>query len=149
MGLMIHSLSLLCFAVPPKWVTEPRDHVQAIQGQDVILPCLAEGFPPPTTVWTKGTGERALSLFRTKWCQFFHFSIHPGLGGSITLTSNQFLNGSLLITTASKRSEGIYTCVVDNGIKAPLRKSVNLSVNGESVKVKVVGEMEGRRKVSP
>ena len=42
--------------VPPKWIQEPRD-VQAIVGQDVTLPCTVQGFPEPSTVWTRTNGK--------------------------------------------------------------------------------------------
>jgi len=44
------------FLVPPKWIQEPRD-IQAIVGQDITLPCSVEGFPKPSTVWTRTNGK--------------------------------------------------------------------------------------------
>ena len=43
--------------VPPKWIQEPRD-IQAVVGQDITLPCLVEGFPKPSTVWTRTNGKK-------------------------------------------------------------------------------------------
>ena len=45
------------FIVPPKWIQEPRD-IQAVVGQDITLPCLVEGFPKPSTVWTRTNGKK-------------------------------------------------------------------------------------------
>ncbi len=42
--------------VPPKWVHEPHD-VQGLVGQDIVLPCLVEGYPDPVTVWTRANGK--------------------------------------------------------------------------------------------
>lgn len=56
-----------------------------------------------------------------------------GLGApydTISLSDNQFSNGSLLIPSASKRAEGQYTCSAENGVRSTLTKTVNLTVNG-------------------
>ena len=50
------------FTVPPKWIQEPRD-VQAIVGQDVTLPCSVEGFPKPSTVWTRTNGKTPIPYY--------------------------------------------------------------------------------------
>jgi hypothetical protein len=50
-------------AVPPKWIKEPQD-VHGVVGQDIVLACDVEGFPRPTTLWTRANGllfERSLS----------------------------------------------------------------------------------------
>lgn len=103
----------LTVKVPPKWTREPQD-VRAVEGQDVLLPCLVEGFPAPSTLWTKesgGFGQPALSL-----------------------SSSQFKNGSLLLSDVSKQSEGQYTCTAENGVRASLSKTVNVTVNGERIR---------------
>ena len=41
--------------VPPKWIREPQD-VDAVLGRDVVLSCVAEGYPRPTTLWTRANG---------------------------------------------------------------------------------------------
>eukprot|EP00093_Oithona_nana_P013637 13637.XXX_410448_413469_1 [CDS] Oithona nana genome sequencing. len=38
--------------VPPKWIREPQD-IDAVLGRDVVLSCVAEGYPRPTTLWTR------------------------------------------------------------------------------------------------
>ncbi len=63
--------------VPPKWVQEPED-VMAVEGQDVLIPCLVEGFPRPEISWTRDDA--------------FHHQPLDSLG---------FPNGSLLLTTVS------------------------------------------------
>ena len=56
--------------VPPKWIQEPRD-VQAIVGQDVTLPCTVQGFPKPSTVWTRTNGE-----YMTKQLNYIAFGMY-------------------------------------------------------------------------
>jgi hypothetical protein len=55
--LIYHSVYYL---VPPKWIQEPRD-VQAIVGQDITLPCSVDGFPKPSTVWTRTNGKKFIT----------------------------------------------------------------------------------------
>ena len=56
----------LNFLVPPKWIHEPQD-VQGVVGQDIILPCLVEGYPDPITVWTRANGKQFLSVSEIKF----------------------------------------------------------------------------------
>ena len=104
------------FSVPPKWLEEPQD-VEAVEGQDVTLPCAVEGFPEPTSAWTKDTGFGVSTSY----------TVQP-----LGLEDNQFPNGSLLIPGATKRSEGIYTCTAKNGVRNSISKSINVTVNGKS-----------------
>ena len=62
--------------VPPKWIQEPRD-VQAIVGHDITLPCLVEGFPEPSTVWTRTNGKQEIFIICKTvriWYLMFHES---------------------------------------------------------------------------
>ena len=45
--------------------------------------------------------------------------------------NRQFPNGSLLLTLATKAMEGAYTCTATNGVKYDIRKTINVTVNGE------------------
>ncbi len=47
------------------------------------------------------------------------------------ISFNQFPNGSLLISSLDKSSEGTYTCTAQNGIRNAISKSVNVTVNGK------------------
>jgi hypothetical protein len=64
----------------------------------------------------------------------FHLSDYGNLNYQILpsgISFNQFSNGSLLIASADKSSEGTYTCTAQNGIRTAIAKSVNVTVNGE------------------
>ena len=101
--------------MPPKWLHEP-ENVEAVEGQDILLPCQVEGFPKPVVVWTRDASGFTKS----------------GDQEVLTLSESQFVNGSLLIADASKGNEGRYTCTADNGVRdAKVHKTVNVTVNGE------------------
>ena len=106
------------FAVPPKFLQEPQD-VVAVEGQDILVPCVVEGFPDPVIKWrreeTDGDAGSA-----------------PGdtyLAGMAV--NQQFPNGSLLLTLATESMEGRYTCTATNGVKYDISKTINITVNGE------------------
>ena len=46
------------------------------------------------------------------------------------LSYNQFPNGTLLISSVDKTSEGAYTCTAQNGIRSAISKTINVTVNG-------------------
>jgi len=87
--------------------------VEGVQGQDLLLPCLVEGFPQPLVLWTKDTGHG--------------FSSSP----SLSLSSMKFDNGTLFVASAGKEAEGQYTCSADNGVRAAISKTINVTINGE------------------
>ncbi|KAK8779365.1 hypothetical protein V5799_019298 [Amblyomma americanum] len=92
---------------PPRWLIEPAD-IHVTYGQAVTIPCKAEGFPPPTTTWIKN-------------------------GKPSTKLSAETVN----IASVSKTDEGSYTCRLENGIGAPLEKTVQLLVKRTTAPVSV------------
>lgn len=42
--------------VPPKWIVEPEDQ-SVILGNSVVIPCEADGSPPPTLLWKQAIGR--------------------------------------------------------------------------------------------
>lgn len=47
--------------VPPKWIVEPEDQ-SVILGNSVVIPCQAEGSPPPTLLWKQAIGNNNISM---------------------------------------------------------------------------------------
>lgn len=43
--------------MPPKWIVEPEDQ-SVILGNSVIIPCEANGSPPPTLLWKQAIGTQ-------------------------------------------------------------------------------------------
>ena len=49
------------------------------------------------------------------------------------LSYNQFPNGTLLISSVDKSAQGSYTCTAQNGVRAAITKTINVTVNGKGV----------------
>ena len=106
--------------MPPKFLQEPQD-VVAVEGQDILVPCVVEGFPDPVVKWRREPGQSETSA-----------GSDPGDAFLAGMAVNQqFPNGSLLLTLATKAMEGAYTCTATNGVKYDIRKTINVTVNGE------------------
>ena len=119
--------SLNLFAVPPKFLQEPQD-VVAVEGQDILVPCVVEGFPDPVIKWHHEPGSREVPGKSESGSD-------PGDAFLAGMTMNQqFPNGSLLLTLATKSMEGAYTCTATNGVKYDIRKTINVTVNGKSLR---------------
>ncbi|XP_063245186.1 hemicentin-1-like [Bacillus rossius redtenbacheri] len=79
--------------VLPKIHEDLPNYIQLKEGEDYALPCSAEGIPTPSVTWRKD---------------------------DIDVTSNQFENltvledSTLIITSASPSTTGLYTCVAEN-----------------------------------
>ena len=109
--------------MPPKFLQEPQD-VVTVEGQDILVPCVVEGFPDPVVKWRREPGSRQSESASA--------GSDPGDAFLAGMAVNQqFPNGSLLLTLATKAMEGAYTCTATNGVKYDIRKTINVTVNGE------------------
>ncbi|XP_063888647.1 cell adhesion molecule Dscam2-like [Scylla paramamosain] len=109
------STATLTVSVPPSWVVEPSGGSVALGGS-LALPCLARGFPRPTTTW----------LTQTASGEF----VRVGEGGKVGAGGlEQWSNGTLWVARASRSHEGRYLCEADNGVLPVVSKLVNLTVN--------------------
>ncbi|CAG9760391.1 unnamed protein product [Ceutorhynchus assimilis] len=100
----------LMVKVTPQWIIEPQD-ISALLGNAVLIPCLAKGFPEPTTSWLKGysksTDYRPIS------------GVHRVA---------QLGNGSLWFEAVTSQDEGNYLCRATNGIGSGLGKVIYVAV---------------------
>ncbi|XP_076318853.1 cell adhesion molecule Dscam1-like isoform X4 [Tachypleus tridentatus] len=92
---------------PPTWKDEPSD-TEVRVGESVALRCFAYGSPTPSVVWTKldsssGTSAEDLQMFIDK-------------------------DGIFRIENVQRNDEGSYTCIVQNGIGSPLKKTIEIKV---------------------
>ena len=133
-------------AVPPKWIREPQD-VHAILGRDVVLNCEVEGYPRPTTLWTRANGKLPSQFsFRPTSRYYFNsdsvdfdivclvaidFGVLNYQVLPLGLSYNQFPNGTLLISSVDKSAQGSYTCTAQNGVRSAITKTINVTVNGK------------------
>ena len=114
--------------MPPKFLQEPQD-VVAVEGQDILVPCVVEGFPDPVIKWNHEPSSSSRDHLPGK----SESGSDPGDAFLAGMTMNQqFPNGSLLLTLATKSMEGAYTCTATNGIKYDIRKTINVTVNGKN-----------------
>lgn len=110
-------MTLMRTPVPPRWVMEPQD-VHAPEGMSkLMLHCHADGFPPPSVTWRRGTGTRPGS---------YHDIASHEHAQELRIHSN----GSLVFGRVQEDHEGYYLCEAVNGIGAGLSKVVYLTVNG-------------------
>ncbi|CAN7938942.1 unnamed protein product, partial [Ixodes hexagonus] len=96
--------------VSPRITLSPHNSTTSVGGQ-VMLNCLAEGFPTPVVTWQKfGTGGSGFEDLRPD----FRSYVLP--------------NGSLWIGDADKSDEGLFRCRARNNIGAPVSLEVSLRV---------------------
>lgn len=64
-----------------------------------------------------------------------HFPFLAHSGEPVILANSEFIsihiNGSFEISEVSKEHEGIYQCIVSNGVGSELKKDINIKVIGE------------------
>ncbi|KAF8796637.1 Down syndrome cell adhesion molecule-like [Argiope bruennichi] len=98
-------------AAPPRWTTEPP-HTEAVLGSDVILNCVADGFPKPQILWKRA--EDTLQSDYNTLLTDAHIHTLP--------------NGSLSIRNVEKTDEGFYMCQATNGIGSGISTVISLNV---------------------
>jgi hypothetical protein len=96
------SVPLYVFPVPPKWLHEPED-VMAVEGHDVVIPCLVEGYPHPVIRWERENADVAVA-----------YQQHM-MSGDL---EQKFPNGSLLLTQV--RRPVLYVLVIQLFFVHPL-----------------------------
>ncbi|XP_054713933.1 cell adhesion molecule Dscam2-like [Uloborus diversus] len=96
---------------PPRWMIEPP-HTEAVLGSDVILNCVADGFPKPQILWKRA--EDSLQSDYNTLLTDAH--IHT------------LVNGSLSIRNVEKTDDGFYMCQASNGIGSGISTVISLSV---------------------
>lgn len=46
-------MSYLPYTVTPRWLNEPKDTALML-GNAIVIDCMAEGYPEPEIIWSKG-----------------------------------------------------------------------------------------------
>ncbi|XP_054723241.1 hemicentin-1-like [Uloborus diversus] len=96
--------------IPPTWKYKPND-VEARNEEKIFMNCAGFGKPIPTVKWTKLPGQELdLDTLKNAKNIIVHF------------------NGTLEINNISKESEGMYQCIVSNGVGTNLKKDINVKV---------------------
>ncbi|XP_054161030.1 cell adhesion molecule DSCAM-like, partial [Oppia nitens] len=96
----------------PRWIIEPTDHIDLVEGTGVWVDCSATGFPTPSVQWKRAQSMKSdyrpiVSSFQTQ--------VHE--------------NGTLYIESADKKDSGLYLCHVSNGIEPDLSKIIRIQVH--------------------
>ncbi|CAN7984994.1 unnamed protein product, partial [Ixodes hexagonus] len=98
--------------VPPRWKVAPKEK-SSVVGENVVVDCQAEGFPPPRIWWEKSSGSRP-SEYKV-------------------IISNSHIhaleNGSLMVREAERNDTGFYLCQASNGVGSGISKVIELKVH--------------------
>ncbi|KAG0434113.1 hypothetical protein HPB47_019347, partial [Ixodes persulcatus] len=97
---------------PPVWLTEPKD-TYVTAGHQVTIPCKGEGFPPPSTAWTKLESQHHVRWQRTS---------------SALCQVDERRTKTIELASASKPDQGSYTCEIANGIGEAIRRTITILV---------------------
>ncbi|CAL4103522.1 unnamed protein product, partial [Meganyctiphanes norvegica] len=104
--------------VPPTWTLAPRD-VSVTVGANIVIPCQAQGFPPPKVIWKKPTGGQ-----QGQYNTISEFGRAGGAHGAHVAE-----NGSLVLEDVQIDDGGQYNCEASNGVGPPLSASVTININ--------------------
>lgn len=102
--------------MPPR-MTEHKGLVQAERGDQVFLPCLAHGNPPPRETWYRLSSPTAVPSSSGSASGLKSGSTFLKSGMSTPVTPSEritLLEGALVVHGARTQDSGKYTCVVNN-----------------------------------
>lgn len=102
--------------------------MSVIGGQNVLIDCLAEGSPPPSVTWERGSSNNmdnnnppsspgSSPRYYSVISSGPHFEVYP--------------NGSLLIKHSLEEDSGFYLCQASNSIGPGISKLLTLTVHGK------------------
>ncbi|PRD27649.1 UNVERIFIED_CONTAM: Down syndrome cell adhesion molecule-like protein [Trichonephila clavipes] len=109
------STTVLEVLIPPSWSKFSND-IDAVNGDKISLDCFGTGKPFPTSVWS-----RTLD----------HTTEYSPIMNSTSMII--LLNGTLILNDIRKEDEGLYKCVLSNGIGTQLQKTVVVKVIGMKI----------------
>ncbi|RWS05572.1 down syndrome cell adhesion molecule-like protein, partial [Dinothrombium tinctorium] len=81
------------------------EDIHVAMNSEITIECMAAGAPQPKIIW-----KRNKEVFPT-------------------------VNGKFHINRVTLSDSGVYDCIADNGIDAPLMKSITIHVNGKKMKI--------------
>ncbi|XP_048517391.1 neurotrimin-like [Dendroctonus ponderosae] len=98
------------------------------EGANVILQCVAKGFPKPAIAWKRETGDL----------------ITLADGNTVAIAAGSLLN----LTRVSRKHMGAYLCIASNGVPPSVSKRIMLITNFPPmvwIKNQLVGAYEGQQ----
>ncbi|XP_047475797.1 Down syndrome cell adhesion molecule-like protein Dscam2 isoform X2 [Penaeus chinensis] len=102
----------LVVKVAPTWKVEPED-ASVVVGEDLLLPCAANGSPTPTTTWRRAEGAVPRQ-----------YRPVTSLGENVRVSSNS----SLMVQSIKRNQGGEFLCSASNDVGSDLSKSIRVTV---------------------
>ncbi|CAL8103483.1 unnamed protein product [Orchesella dallaii] len=129
-------------AEPLRLSVGKQDSVKVVAGEDVYLPCLAQGNPPPSYMWYRDRDGILGDLLQSSSSAAHAGKSRIGGGGSSSsggsgAASSSSHLGAILLSQVRSEDSGSYVCRVNNSISA------------ETVRVKLSVYVPLRVQVSP
>lgn len=113
-NVIMYSISIYLFSVPPVILDNSTQSVQTTSGQSVYLSCYADGFPKPKITWRRENND-----------------ILP-TGGAV------YKGNILAIHNINKQDRGTYYCIADNGVGKGAQRHVGVEVECKYINVIVI-----------
>nr|XP_027220383.1 Down syndrome cell adhesion molecule homolog [Penaeus vannamei] len=98
--------------VAPTWKVEPED-ASVVVGEDLLLPCAANGSPTPTITWRRAEGAVPRQ-----------YRPVTSLGDNVRVSSNS----SLIVQNIKRNQGGEFLCSASNDVGSDLSKSIRVTV---------------------